>query len=188
VRIAGVSLAVHPMTAVFVAAVAWSGYASISDAKVTVMRPWWRDPGTSLTTTPPGMGWAIAAAAGAALVVLGSILLSGLGHIAALRRVGLRPTGIQLLFFCAAVTFAEDGRSLPARSWVLLEGSGLLVTAVLAFAAYGAVGDPFGATAAHSVAELFGIVLLRTCLLFNALALVLGLLGLLAARAVLARG
>lgn len=176
-RIAGVPARLHPTALVFMAVAAWSAYAEVGSAKVYDRSSWARALSGGgpwlMPSTAPGTGWAIAAAAGAALVVLGSILLSGLAHLVAVRRTGLRPTGMELFFLGGAVACAEDER--PRERSALEAGSGPLATAALALAGWAALGGSFDVGTPHSESGLVGLVLLRTCALFNAFVLLASL-------------
>jgi Zn-dependent protease len=189
VRIAGVPLRVSPGAAVFAAFAAWRAYDEV-DGYVLAAGPsidpdrmsaiqlsqalvsTYSQP-SSFTTI--ASGWVIAAAIGAALVVLGSVLLHELGHLAALRLVGVEATGIHLNGFGGAVTFHDDDR-LRAGSLALIAGAGPLATAALAAMAWAALGGTFDGPEVDTGAGVLAVELLRVCAFFNAVALVLNLL------------
>jgi Zn-dependent protease len=127
--------------------------------------------------TPPhataeiGLGWVLAAAVIGALVVVLSIVAHEVGHVGAMRAVGLRPVAIELNAFGGEAR-AERAERLRAGTLALVAAAGPAVTGLLALAAYLATNRLWTETPT----ELVIGTALWIALVFNAFALVVNLL------------
>jgi Zn-dependent protease len=129
----------------------------------------------SAPVSHPSALWGLAAVVGMALVLVGSILLHELGHLAAVRRFGLEPIEIELSGFGGTVAFHRAER-LRAGSLAAIAAAGPLVTAALVVASYAALGGSLGEADADGSAALVVHELLRACFFFNLVVLVFNLL------------